>query len=155
SGEQDIDLLEYERLRCEIDSRTQLAFGLVTLNITALGLGFSVIATFPDVVFGLAIISCILWMLYIDHSAQVQKIAAYIGLKLAPRLRATNSESLGWEAFMRTLDAGGEATREALGLPRGAQVSVYRSAAIRQAMNTLFGGAAPLLIALGAIRSAA
>lgn len=153
-SDRDIDLLEFERLRCEIDGRTQLAFGLVTLNITAIGVGFSVIASFPDVVFGLAIVSCILWMLYIDHSAQVQKIAAYIGLRLAPRLRGRDGQALGWEAFLRDLDGTPESIRAALGLPRDATVRVYRSPAIRQAMSALFGGAAPVLIVLGIFRSA-
>lgn len=155
NGRHDVDLLEFERLRCEIDSRTQLAFGLVTLNITAIGAGFSLLAAFPDVVFGLSIVSCILWMLYVDHSAQVQKIAAYIGLRLAPRLRATAQDVLGWETFLRDLDGTEDSARRALGLDKNQRIRVYRSPAIHRTMSVLFGGAAPLLVSLGVAKSAA
>ena len=144
----DADLLEFERLRTEIDGRTQLAFGLVTLEVTALGAGLSVFERFPDVVVGLAVVSSILWTLYLDHSGQVRKLAAYIGLRLAPRLRASDHDVLGWESFLRELDAGGEVTRRALGNISVKRLRVYKTRSIELGMNAMFGGTPLVLLAL-------
>jgi len=148
----DADLLEFERLRTEIDGRTQLAFGLVTLEVTALGAGLSVFERFPDVVVGLAVVSSILWTLYLDHSGQVRKLAAYIGLRLAPRLRASDHDVLGWESFLRELDAGGEVTRRALGNISVKRLRVYKTRSIELGMNAMFGGTPLVLLALAALR---
>jgi len=99
-----VDLSEYEQLRNEINNRTQLSAGSIALQLAALGAGLSVLKDFPDVVVALAMVSSFLWLLWIDHTSQIYKIAASIGLRLAPRLRERNLELLGWEHFMRTLD---------------------------------------------------
>src|SRR6266481_5511058 len=91
-----VDLCEFKELRAEINNRTQLSTGLVGLQLAAIGSGLAVIKDYPDVVLALAALSSFLWLLWIDHTSQIYKIAAYIGLKLAPRLRSGNSELLGW-----------------------------------------------------------
>src|SRR5215217_4678149 len=92
-----VDLIEYANLRNEINNRTQLSAGLVGLNLAALGAGISIIRHVPDIVVALAGVSSFLWLLWIDHTSQIYKIAAYIGLCLAPRLREGTEELLGWE----------------------------------------------------------
>jgi hypothetical protein len=82
-------------------------------------------------------------------------MAAYIGLRLAPRLRRHDDGALGWEAFLRDLDTGPESARRALGLGEVTRISMYRSQSIRRAMNGLFGGTAPLLMGLGVLWAAA
>jgi hypothetical protein len=112
----DADLVEYDRLRQEVDNRTQIAYGLVGLDLTALGLGLAASGSLPEVIIGLAVVSAFLWMLWVNNVGQVWKIAAYTEIALGPRVRQSHPDALGWEWFLRQLDRGGEDARGVLGL---------------------------------------
>jgi hypothetical protein len=142
-----VHLCEYERLRNEINNRTQLSSGLVALQLAALGAGLSVLDKLPDVVLVLAAVSSFLWLLWIDHTSQIYKIAAYIGLRLAPRLHEGDEELLGWEHFMRILDQGGQKAATALfGRSSSKSVKILRTEVIGRFISILFGASPPLLI---------
>ncbi len=100
----DVDLAEFQKLRDEIMARTQLVNTLVGVELAALGAGISSFTTVPDVLIGLAAVSSFLWLLWLDHAEQVQKIAAYIALRLRPRLAVGTDQVLRWETYMRQLD---------------------------------------------------
>lgn len=100
----DVDLAEFQKLRDEIMARTQLVNTLVGVELAALGAGISSFTTVPDVLIGLAAVSSFLWLLWLDHAEQVQKIAAYIALRLRPRLAVGADQVLRWETYMRQLD---------------------------------------------------
>lgn len=113
---QPVYLTEFERLRDEIDNRTQVATNLVIAEITALGAGISFFDKVPEVLIGLSIVSSLLWLLWLDQALQIYKIAAYIGCKLADKLQREDNDALGWESFLRVLDKGGRrASRELFG----------------------------------------
>jgi hypothetical protein len=144
----DIDLAEFDRLREEIDNRTQLSTNLVLAEIAALGAGISVLDKVPDVLLGLSAVSSFLWLLWMDHTEQIYKIAAYIAQQLAPRLRARDPECLGWERFLRILDKGGkEAGRLLYGQlgEREDEVRVQPTRNIGTYILLLFGFTAPIL----------
>lgn len=130
----EVYLAEYEALRSEILSRTQIGNGLVTLEIAALGAGLSTFSTFPEVLAGLAAVSSVLWLLWIDQASQVWKIAYYIAQHLAPELQKAAPGALGWERFLRQFDQGGRAGRAVT-----ANINLY--------MTLVFGGVSPLLLA--------
>jgi hypothetical protein len=100
----DVDLAEFQKLRDEIMARTQLVNTLVGVELAALGVGISSFTSIPDVLIGLAAVSSFLWLLWLDHAEQVQKIAAYIALRLRPRLTVGSNQVLRWETYMRQLD---------------------------------------------------
>ena len=100
----DVDLAEFQKLRDEIMARTQLVNTLVGVELAALGAGISSFTRVPDVLIGLAAVSSFLWLLWLDHAEQVQKIAAYIALRLRPRLTVGSDQVLRWETYMRQLD---------------------------------------------------
>jgi hypothetical protein len=100
----DVDLAEFQKLRDEIMARTQLVNTLVGVELAALGAGISSFTSVPDVLIGLAAVSSFLWLLWLDHAEQVQKIAAYIALRLRPRLTVGSDQVLRWETYMRQLD---------------------------------------------------
>ncbi|MGH3030524.1 MAG: hypothetical protein ACRDNE_07110 [Gaiellaceae bacterium] len=100
----DVDLAEFQKLRDEIMARTQLVNTLVGVELAALGAGISAFTRVPDVLVGLAAVSSFLWLLWLDHAEQVQKIAAYIALRLRPRLAVGAKQVLRWETYMRQLD---------------------------------------------------
>jgi hypothetical protein len=99
-----VDLAEFQKLRDEIMARTQLVNTLVGVELAALGAGISSFTAVPDVLIGLAAVSSFLWLLWLDHAEQVQKIAAYIALRLRPRLAVGTDQVLRWETYMRRLD---------------------------------------------------
>lgn len=144
-----VDLCEFEQLRYEINNRTQLASALVGLQLTVLGAGLVVLNNFPDVVVALAAVASFLWLLWIDHTSQIYKIAAYIGLYLAPRLREGDAELLGWEHFLRNIDQGGqEATIALFGHSSAGKVKPLRTDTIGIFISLLFG-VTPLLLIVG------
>lgn len=100
----DVDLAEFQKLRDEIMARTQLVNTLVGVELAALGAGISAFTSVPDVLIGLAAVSSFLWLLWLDHAEQVQKIAAYIALRLRPRLAVGDEQVLRWETYLRQLD---------------------------------------------------
>jgi hypothetical protein len=121
----DVDLAEFDRLRSEIDSRTTLSNQLISYQLTALGAGIAVFDKYPDVLLGLAAVSTFLWLFWIDHTTQIYKIAAYLELGLAPRLRKDGADVLSWERFLRRIDAGGEtAERELYGEVTGRNLQI-------------------------------
>jgi hypothetical protein len=129
----DVHVAEYEALRSEILSRTQMGNGLVTLEIAALGAGLSTFSTLPEVLVGLAAVSSVLWLLWIDQASQVWKIAFYIAERLAPELQKRVPGALGWEQFLRQFDQGGDAGKAVT-----TNINLY--------MTLVFGGAPPLLL---------
>lgn len=112
-----VDLAEFDHLRIEIDNRTKLSNQLISYQLTALGAGIAVFTKYPDVLLGLSAVSTFLWLFWIDHTTQIYKIAAYLELKIAPRLRKDDGgDLLGWERFLRRIDIGGAtAERELYG----------------------------------------
>src|SRR3954451_20806531 len=140
-----IDLAEFDKLRQEIDNRTTLGSNVVALELTAVGASVAVADSVPDALLGLAAITCCLWLLWLDHAVQVYKVASYIGVHLAPQLtKAAGRPVLGWETYLRALDAGGQRARLAL-FPAGAPgdvgdnpVTETRSGA--SYVTLLFGG---------------
>lgn len=105
---QDVDLAEFEELRTEINNRTTISNQIIAVQIAAIGSGIIILDKSADVLLGLAAISTLLWLFWIDHTCQIYKIAAYIELEMAPRLRTSKPDLLGWERFLRKIDAGWE-----------------------------------------------
>jgi len=145
------DLREYETLRQEINNRTTISYTLVALDLAALGAGLSVVDKSKAILAALAAISSLLWLYWIDHSGQVQRIAAYIAISLAPRVSAAEGRPvLQWEVFLRQLTAGGKSAHEALSGPRKpVPESSFRPIVSSDWYTTLlFGGSPPLLLTL-------
>jgi hypothetical protein len=148
-----VDLAEFDKLRGEIDNRTTLGSNVVALELTAAGASIAVADKAPDALLGLAAVSCCLWLLWLDHAVQVYKVASYIGIQLAPRLaQSAGRPVLGWESYLRRLDAGGQRALEAL-YPNGAgpgvevpQITGTRSVA--SYVTLLFGGIPVVTIAI-------
>jgi hypothetical protein len=105
----DVTLEEFGRLREEIDNHMQFASALVGACLTSLGAGLALFERFPDILIALAVASSLLGLQWIDHSAQILKIATYIAVRLSSRLRdADRRPLLGWEMFLRRLDEDGQ-----------------------------------------------
>jgi hypothetical protein len=148
----DVDLAEYDRLRQEVDNRTQIANGLVGLELTALGVGLASAGSLPEVIIGLAVVSAFLWMLWVDHAGQIWKIAAYTGIDLGSRLRRTHPDALGWERFLRRLDRGGDEARRVLRLPAGARaLAMPKTTNVGLYISLIFGGSPLVLLAVSLI----
>jgi hypothetical protein len=149
SSTTDIDLVEFDRLRQEVDNRTQIANGLVGLELTALGVGLASAGSFPDVIVGLAVVSAFLWMLWVDHAGQIWKIAAYTGIDLAARVRKEHPDAMGWEPFLRQLDKGGNDARRVLRLPPGAgSLAMPKTSNVGLYISLIFGGSPLVLLAI-------
>jgi hypothetical protein len=146
--ELEVILKEFEILRSEVNSRTTLAYGLITLQLAALGTGISFIGKFPDVLLGLAAVSCFLWLYWVDHAGQVYKIAAYAARVLAPRLSAlTDERVLGWERYLRELEDPKKSTAALYGLAsQGRRAFIQRATAADWYSALLFGLTAPGLV---------
>ncbi len=139
-----VDLKEFERLRQEIDNRTLLGNYLLLAEVTALGAGILIVAHLHEALLGMALVTSYLWLLWLDHTEQVFKIAAYIGLRLSPRLQRASQDALGWEMFRRRLDRGGSEAIEALysvkagpGVP--SQVTIRPTRNIVRHVTLVFG----------------
>jgi hypothetical protein len=100
-----VRLSEYEALRREIEMRATLSSSLVALNLSALGIGLVAAGQTIDLYAGLAFLSTILWLFWLDHTEQIWKLATYIATRLRPSLQSVAPGSLDWEAFLRRLDA--------------------------------------------------
>ena len=150
----DIDIVEFERLREEIDNRTQISNNLIVAYITALGAGFAFFDKVgEDLFLGLAAVSIFLWLMWIDHTAQIYKIGSYIGRKLAKRLVHIHPQGFGWEKYLRVIDPGGpEATREVYGREtEDRELPAMGTRNISSYIMLLFGVPAPLLITMYAL----
>ena len=140
-----INLSEFEALRSEINNRTTLAYGLIALQLAALGAGVSIINKLPDVLLALAGVSCFLWLFWVDHAGQVYKIAGYLGIVLAPRLTtATASPVLGWEKFVREIEQPDTSRRTLFG-SRGGRAYIQRATSADWYTALLFGLTPPAL----------
>jgi hypothetical protein len=148
----EIDLAEYDRLRQEVDNRTQIAFGLVGIELTALGVGLASAGALPEVIIGLAVVSAFLWMLWVDQAGQIWKIAAYTGIDLASRLRRSHPDALGWERFLRRLDRGGDEARWVLRLPVEAKtLAMPKTSNVGLYISLIFGGSPLVLLGVSLI----
>jgi hypothetical protein len=143
----DIDLVEFEKLRDEIAARTQLVNTLVGLELAALGAGISAFTTVPDVLVGLSAVSSFLWLLWLDHAAQVHKIAAYIALRLRPRLAVSGDDVLRWETYMRELDTNPEEAL-AVSAEHATRIRMPHAQAVVNYIAGLFAGAPVVLLTL-------
>jgi hypothetical protein len=104
-----VTLVEFGRLRQEIDNHMQFASALVGACLTSLGAGLAFFERLPDILIALAVASSLLGLQWIDHSAQILKIATYIAVRLSSRLPdADRRPLLGWETFLRRLDEDGQ-----------------------------------------------
>jgi hypothetical protein len=104
-----VTLVEFGRLREEIDNHMQSASALVGACLTSLGAGLAFFERFPDILIALAVASSLLGLQWIDHSAQILKLATYIAVRLSSRLPdADGRPLLGWETFLRRLDEDGQ-----------------------------------------------
>jgi hypothetical protein len=148
----EIALSEFESLRDEINNRTELSGNLVILAIGAFGTGVSVAIgnSFPEVFIAAASAVNFLWLLWLDHTEQIYKAATYIGAELAPRLTLDASQPLlGWEKFLRRLDARGRGTDgHLLADTRFAEAKVRPTQYIAAFIMMLFG-ASPAVLILG------
>jgi hypothetical protein len=151
----DVYLMEYEQLRDELVQRTNMSYALIALDLTVLGVGLTVFQTFPEIVIALAVVASFLWLLYIDHASQIYKIAAYIALRLAPRLEQTAPEAMQWESFLRQLDKGGPEAAAALTGPDGHRIPRYWivSGGPGKYVAALFAASPPVLLAAFAMTS--
>lgn len=97
-------IAEYESLRREIETRATLSSSLVALELSALGIGLVAAGNQLDLYVGLAFLSTILWLFWLDHTEQIWKLATYISLGLRPSLTEVAEHAFEWEAFLRSLD---------------------------------------------------
>ncbi|WP_119729212.1 hypothetical protein [Thermomonospora amylolytica] len=147
---EEVDLVEFENLRHEINNRTNLAYALITLQLAALGAGLTAIVEYPDILLGLAAVSSFLWLFWVDHAGQVYKIASYIALELGPQLsRVPDRPVLRWEHFLRRIDSSRDSARMVLyrDSPPATDVYVQKSTSADTYSMLLFGCAPPLMIA--------
>lgn len=79
-----LDVAELQALRQEIASHFTLSTTLMALELAAFGSSLSLVDKSTYILPVLAVISSFLWLLWIDHSTQILKIAAYISIDLAP-----------------------------------------------------------------------
>jgi len=100
-------LKEFDACRSEIQNRTTLSYNLIALELGVLGVGVPVGLKNIDLLGGLGLISSLLWLLWLDHTEQIYKLAAYIGTDLRSALVRRCPDALGWEGFLRRLDQGG------------------------------------------------
>jgi hypothetical protein len=141
---QGVDLEEFKQLREEINNRTKLSNELFSYSIAALGVGFAIFKEYPDALLGLSVVITLFWLLWLDHLAQVFKIASYIALHLAPRLRFDDKDALEWEHFRRRIDAD-----SALMTQAGAKmITIPKTKSTIGYAAVLFCGSAPLMMLL-------
>ncbi len=146
-----LDVAELQALRQEITTHFTLTTTLMALELAAFGSSLSLVDKSTYILPALAVISSFLWLLWIDHSTQILKIAAYIAVELAPRMRQyLGRPVLGWEVFLRRLDSGGEGSATALyGVsPPPARTAIVRPLRSEWYTPLLFGVAPPLLLSL-------
>lgn len=147
----DADVAEVQSLRGEITARIGLMNALVGIELAAVGTALTVL---PDssthVLAGLAAISSFLWLLWMDQTASIYKIAAYLAIEMAPRLESSSGRrALRWEKFLRSVEAGGQEAANALfrGSPPPSS-SVVRHIRADWYVPLLFGLTPPLLLTL-------
>jgi hypothetical protein len=140
---QTVDLEEFRQLRAEINNRTTLGNQIFSYTVLAIGAGLAVFDKMPDILLGLSLLSCWFWLLWLDHTGQVFKIAPYIALKLRPRLQFENETTLGWEYFIRKLDSDGFDAQDGT-----SNFSIPKTGATIGYAAILFAGTAPVLMTI-------
>lgn len=143
-----MDITDYERARDEIDNRTTLSSQLLNYNLIIVGVVISAFDKIPLEVMAVAsCISSLFWLMWIDHTSQIYKLAAYLELVLADRVRSRHPGAFGWERFLRELDSGGDRARGVLHLEsRESPVRVLNTASISRYVSFLFGGSSAALL---------
>jgi hypothetical protein len=143
-----VDVAEVQALRQEIITRVTLASTLIALELTALAAGLAILDKSKHILIVLAAMSSFLWLLWLDHSVQTLKLAAYLGTELAPRLtERARRPLLGWEGYLRQINAGGELSGRALyGDDAPKRMAVVRVWRVDWYSPLLFG-VAPLALA--------
>lgn len=145
------DLAEFDALRQEINSRLNVSYTLLALDLTALGAGLSVVDHISHILGGLAVASSPLWLFWTDNSAMIQCLGAYIALDLAPRLSQQEGQSvLRWESFWRRLAGSGREASLVIQDPTFEPSSRTIRTSARSDWYTalLFGGTPPVLTSL-------
>jgi hypothetical protein len=93
---------EAQSLRQEVSAHVTILKAIIALELAALGSGLAVTGKQAVVLAVLAAISSFLWLLWTDRSLSILKIAAYLGIELAPWLtELVKYPVLGWEQFLR------------------------------------------------------
>ncbi len=147
------EIAEFEGLRQEINNRITISFTLIALELAALGVGLSLVTRITQALVGLAAVSSILWLYWIDNSLQLQRLGLYIAISLGPRMSAIEGRPvLGWEIFFRKLHKGGRAADQLLFgtelAPDDKGVGLRAAGSADWYTMVLFGGSAPLLSSL-------
>lgn len=151
-----LDSTEAQCLRQEITTRITLMNAVIGLELAVLSTGLTIIGKPTYVLAGLGAASSFLWLLWMDLSLSTYKIAAYLAVDLAPSLsRLVKRPILGWEAFLRRIEANGEMSSQALypGTAGDGRRLVYCGRHTERYVPLLFGGAPPLLLVLYVIDS--
>jgi len=150
AGNDEVDLADYGRARDEIDNRTELSAQLMNYELALVA---AVIASYDKIPHEAsavaACVSSLFWLMWIDHTSQIYKLAAYIELVLAHRVRQRHPGALGWERFLRDLDAGGAKAAAVLyGNAAGRDIRVPATSGIGRYISLLFGGSSIVLLTL-------
>lgn len=145
-----LDVAELQALRQEIASHFTLSTTLMALELAAFGSSLSLVDKSTYILPVLAVISSFLWLLWIDHSTQILKIAAYISIDLAPRMsQCLGRPVLGWEIFLRRINSGDERSATALyGVSPPPRTTIVRPLRSESYTPLLYGVAPPLLYTL-------
>jgi hypothetical protein len=98
-------MAEFSDLRTEIQNRSQAAWTLVNLNVTATAaiLGFVLSdKADPRLLLALPIVGPALGMLFIDHAYNINNLGSYINKRIRPVVRGASgfSQLLGYEEAM-------------------------------------------------------
>ena len=104
----DVDLVEFQRVRAEIDNRTTISETIILGHITALGTGLSLSGKVPDVLLALSYVSSLLWLSWLAHTRQIYKLSGYVATQLGPRFpHPPVKRALYWEEYSRMVDRVG------------------------------------------------
>ena len=100
-----ISLADYGRTRDEIDKRTALSAQLLNFEIILVAAMFSGFEKIPkEALIVVCCLSSVLWLMWIDHTSQIYKLAAYNELVVARTLRQRYPGVLAWEDYLRRLE---------------------------------------------------
>jgi hypothetical protein len=101
-------LAEYQSLRSEALTHFTFANALIGLQVAAIGVGITVVRSLPVLAAGLAALTSVIWLSYLDHITSIHRIALYVGTELRYRLEsATGKPCLEWEHWLRGLRSTG------------------------------------------------
>jgi hypothetical protein len=141
-------IAEYEALRQEVGNRQTLSYAIIAVDLAAFGSGVTAAGGHPEVMIGLAVVSTLLWMFWQAQTMQIDRIAAYVALRLRPALvRHYGYDVLGWEGYVRRLTWSRETAVHALYDGRRNDKGTYISRS-RDGIyiSLLLGGGTPLFL---------